>query len=373
MPTINLAQIDLNASTQTRVATDAQVISDYSLTLEMADQAGQPWPFPAVTVFEDSNGDYYIGDGFHRLSAAVAIDYDKAVPAEIRAGGVKDAFRHALGANADHGKRRTAADVRRQISMACLEWPMYSDRTIAEIVKTSQKNVSNNRPAETKNLPRLGQDGKEYNLTPLNQPTTASPKESSAVAESTRAALTVELDNCPTAGEVYPWVDPIPTYRSLIENSGIKKISEINADGELVEHAQLDLIREWCKMLVDGEPRWPGFRPKPISMEHAIREREKYKREQRQKSETKKLHQLREEIGNSYDESIPFAHTLIKQTAKSIPRDSIEFTAASLGVSLDTYHARISAGTLPPVELLILLISTEVLEYGFDWVKENCL
>lgn len=57
--------------------------------------------FPPVTVFHDGQH-YYLSDGFHRLKAHRDAGRDR-IEAKVISGEYRDAFLHALSANAEHG------------------------------------------------------------------------------------------------------------------------------------------------------------------------------------------------------------------------------------------------------------------------------
>ena len=104
---------DLERETlQTRVALSADTVEDY------ADAMRGKAKFPPVTVFADADSDtLWLADGFHRVEAMLRRG-DKRVKADVRAGTYADALKFALGANANHGLRRTNADKRHAVEMA---------------------------------------------------------------------------------------------------------------------------------------------------------------------------------------------------------------------------------------------------------------
>ena len=108
-----IAIADLERETlQTRVALSADTVEDY------AEAMRNKAKFPPVTVFADAERDtLWLADGFHRVAAAEADGY-KAVKAEVIPGTFADALKHALGANANHGLRRSNADKQKALEMA---------------------------------------------------------------------------------------------------------------------------------------------------------------------------------------------------------------------------------------------------------------
>jgi hypothetical protein len=87
--------------------------------------------------------------------------------AEIRRGTQRDAVKFSLGANNDHGLRRTNEDKHRAVLRAFedAEWKTWTDGAIAELCAVSQAFVSSLRRASPQNdfdVRRKGLDGKEY-------------------------------------------------------------------------------------------------------------------------------------------------------------------------------------------------------------------
>ena len=117
--------------------------------------------FPAVVLF-GTKDKCWIGDGWHRVMAAEQIDA-MDIPAELRAGGRVDALKHALGANAVHGQRRTNADKRRCVELAVAEFDGLSSRAIADLCGVSADFVCRVRPMSSDdNATRTTSDGKQY-------------------------------------------------------------------------------------------------------------------------------------------------------------------------------------------------------------------
>ena len=108
-----IAIVDLERTKlQTRLLLSAETVEDY------ADAMRGKAKFPPVTVFADADSDtLWLADGFHRVAAAEATGY-KHVKADVRPGTFADALKFALGANANHGLRRSNADKRHTLEMA---------------------------------------------------------------------------------------------------------------------------------------------------------------------------------------------------------------------------------------------------------------
>ena len=94
-------------------------------------------------MFRDSDGKYWLADGFHRLETAKRCEIDE-IHADVRDGSRDDAFLYAAGANADHGLPRTNADKRKAIRTV-LHLPMcstWSGRQIAEHCRVTHPTVT---------------------------------------------------------------------------------------------------------------------------------------------------------------------------------------------------------------------------------------
>lgn len=157
---ILLEQIDQDHELQMRVDMDWEHVDDLIIALDDGRDV------PPVDLFVDGErADYYwLGDGWHRVLAARQGKIGK-IKARIHAGGKEAALKHALGANAAHGLRRTNRDKQKAVKTAVEMFPKMSARQIAEVCK-----VSHNFAAEMKkqvssdDTCRIGKDGKTYKL-----------------------------------------------------------------------------------------------------------------------------------------------------------------------------------------------------------------
>ena len=132
MPTISITDVRTDGGTQSPVAMNDAIVSEYAKLL--ADGV----KLPAITVFFDGEH-YWAGDGFHRHAAHVrngAVE----IEADVREGTQRDAVMFSLSANEAHGLRRTQADKRNAVltALADPEWSKLSGR---EIEKSSLKDV----------------------------------------------------------------------------------------------------------------------------------------------------------------------------------------------------------------------------------------
>ena len=136
---LKLEQIRTDGGTQPRVAIDEQTVSEY------AELYKNRVNLPPVTVFFDGTT-YWLADGFHRFWASKSIECDY-IQAVIHQGTQRDAILYSVGANADHGLRRTNEDKRKAV-LTLLEdpkWSRWSDSEIAKRCGVDHKTVSGHR------------------------------------------------------------------------------------------------------------------------------------------------------------------------------------------------------------------------------------
>src|SRR6476469_4954903 len=88
-----------DGGTQPRAIIQNEWISDYAEDM----RAGAA--FPPIVVFYDGS-DYWLADGFHPTGAAHAAAYSE-IEADVRQGTRRDAVLFSVGANGQHGHRRT--------------------------------------------------------------------------------------------------------------------------------------------------------------------------------------------------------------------------------------------------------------------------
>lgn len=122
---IALTKLRTDGDTQPRAMLNQDVIAEY------AECMMEDIKFPAITVFHDS-ANYWIADGFHRFFAAKRAG-NAEIECDVRQGTLRDAQLFSVGANADHGLRRTNDDKRKAVQTLLddLEWQEWSDSEIA--------------------------------------------------------------------------------------------------------------------------------------------------------------------------------------------------------------------------------------------------
>lgn len=119
---LKLTDIRIDGGTQPRTEIDYELVHEYSESIES---------LPPVIVFTDGATNW-LADGFHRFHAHRKLELP-TIEAEVKQGSLRDAILYSVGANAQHGKRRTNADKRKAV-MTMLndeEWCKWSDREIA--------------------------------------------------------------------------------------------------------------------------------------------------------------------------------------------------------------------------------------------------
>lgn len=166
---LKLAEIIIDAGTQTRVKLNEDTIADYA---EAMTEGGK---FPPIVVFA-SGTEYLLADGLHRFMAAQRNGW-RDIEVEIRKGSRLDAIKYSLGANTIHGLRRTNADKRQCVEIALKEFGKLSDQVVADMCGVGRDFVLNlrhdaSKPLQTLNgnqvvvkpqpEKRVGVDGKSY-------------------------------------------------------------------------------------------------------------------------------------------------------------------------------------------------------------------
>jgi uncharacterized ParB-like nuclease family protein len=132
---IDMAAIRVDGGTQSRAKLHEETIVDY------ADAIREGAKFPPVTVFYDG-ATYWLADGFHRHAAHHQAG-KKKILADVRQGSRRDAILFSVGANANHGLRRTRDDKRRAV-MTLLndsEWSTWPNTKVAEQCDVSESFV----------------------------------------------------------------------------------------------------------------------------------------------------------------------------------------------------------------------------------------
>jgi hypothetical protein len=162
---MRISEIRLEADLQIRAEIDQQTVADYAERWKDGDM------FPPAIVFFDSKH-FLLVDGFHRVAAAKQAGLD-FIAVEIRKGSRREALAAALGANIQHGLRRSNADKRRATTIALKEFADLSDRAIAEMCGVEHHLVGEVRRQlgdSPSPAPRIGRDGKRRKAQAKREP-----------------------------------------------------------------------------------------------------------------------------------------------------------------------------------------------------------
>lgn len=160
---IAISKVKVDGGTQTRAGTNGPVVYEYADLMRVGVK------FPPIVVYHDGE-EYWLADGFHRVAAAKEVRLSN-IMADIHQGTRRDAVLHSVGANTDHGLRRTNDDKRRAVEMLLRdeEWAKWSNREIARRCAVSDVMVGNireNLKATANHLQsneRIGADGRTTN------------------------------------------------------------------------------------------------------------------------------------------------------------------------------------------------------------------
>ncbi len=139
MEDIRVSDILIDDENHPRAEVDQQLVAEYAEALR------EGAAFPPIDVFRQGKK-YLLADGRHRVEAARQ-EGKATIQAKIRDGDKRTAILFAVGANAQHGQRRTGADKRKavQILLADKTWWLWSDNEIARRCCVSRDLVKDTR------------------------------------------------------------------------------------------------------------------------------------------------------------------------------------------------------------------------------------
>jgi len=141
---LNLDEIVTNGGTQSRAALNQEVIASYAQKIQSGIK------FPPIDVYYDGER-YWLADGFHRVAAyqnlKTEFSWEETIAAKIHQGTRRDAVLHSVGANDNHGLRRSNADKHRAVMtlLQDAEWGGWSNCQIAKVCRVDEKTVRNLR------------------------------------------------------------------------------------------------------------------------------------------------------------------------------------------------------------------------------------
>jgi len=239
-----LKDINLTGSPHVREAVQTSVAEEYA---EQYKEKKHGMPDP---VLFKVGKEYLIGDGLHRVTAMNLVCL-KAAVFDVREGTRADCVKFALTANINHGLRRSNADKRQGVRCALMEFPDYSDETIASVAAVDRSMVPDIRqkliveavippPKAVK-----GKDGKVYpvrNKKPINVEATVE-KDKSAVPERKQIPDKVEVQFDETGYPIPP--DLLPIFSRKKEAVALlKALSDVRCLIKTVWEADDPLYRE---------------------------------------------------------------------------------------------------------------------------------
>ena len=137
MKNINIKTIHYNGGTQSRVEINQEIVAEYAEAIKGGAE------FPPVVIFNDGV-ENWLADGFHRFHAHGQAG-KTSIAADVRKGTERDAILFSLGANGQHGLRRTNADKRKAVMTILndFNWSEMSGNKISEVCCVSIGFVSN--------------------------------------------------------------------------------------------------------------------------------------------------------------------------------------------------------------------------------------
>jgi len=186
---VKLTAIQFDHSTQCRIGTDPAIVSQYAEDKRNGDQ------FPPAELY-GTMACCWIGDGWHRLQADQK-NGAKEIEAILHPGERLDALRHALKANATHGKPRSQADKRRAVELALKEFPKLSSRQLGKLCSVSHNLVESVRATGINaSSVRIGADGK-LRATGINASSETQPFDFDCVQTKLREAFKNLFAKCP--------------------------------------------------------------------------------------------------------------------------------------------------------------------------------
>lgn len=153
-----LSEIRTDGGTQARVGMDASIVAEYAAAIQDGAK------FPPVILFQEGDA-YWIGDGYHRIHAALRVPEKLDIEATTHPGTRRDAILYAVEANLRHGMRPSTTDRHQSVRMLLEdeEWRKWSDREIARrcgvsptTVGTARAQLSNLDRCETRKAQRNG-------------------------------------------------------------------------------------------------------------------------------------------------------------------------------------------------------------------------
>lgn len=143
---LQISKIRIDGGTQPRKHTNEEIVSEYASAISEGEN------FPPVVVFNDGT-EYWLADGFHRYHATKKVGYLE-IEADVKQGTRRDAILYSVGANSNHGLRRSNEDKRKAVLtlLEDEEWSQWSNEEISRKCAVSAPTVSKYRDSISKNF-----------------------------------------------------------------------------------------------------------------------------------------------------------------------------------------------------------------------------
>lgn len=252
---MKLTDIRIDGGTQCRAELNEEAVADYAAAI----QSGTELP-PIVVFFDGSN--YWLADGFHRYHAHDRAGEITDIEAEVRNGTRRDAVLYSVGANAQHGLRRSNADKRKAVETLLndKEWAEWSDREIAKRCGVTHPFVASIRAPKPKAQP-VSQREKEVVTVTTSAPEAAPVRDSvktEAPAKQEPAAKAETIDSTQLRDEYNALVDSaqemaaqLETVQDVLSGDPAKQLLALRAQLRSTKSARDAAIRERGEMLKD--------------------------------------------------------------------------------------------------------------------------
>lgn len=221
MKTVELEKIRIDGGTQVRYQLDWFAVSEYAQAMQDGAE------FPPIVLFQNGDDGYWLADGFHRVQAALKIERTD-IAADVRSGGKREAILYAVGANADHGVRRTNADKRRAVTLLLADeewrqWPLNEiSRTccvsVGLVHKIHQELSFHDEKIEKPTTRKVTRKGKTYtqDTTNIGKRTEPKPEPQPDLLDSQPTPITAPEHVKPPMPEPSPVVEPIAPIRQPV-------------------------------------------------------------------------------------------------------------------------------------------------------------
>ena len=240
-----LDDITVDQSVQARATMLGEdVVEEYAAAMREGEE------FPALVVFQQG-GTYVLADGFTRHAAAKRAALT-TIECVVHEGGLRDAMLYAVGANATHGRPRSAADKRSAVLKLLADdaWRKWSNHQIGRFCRVSHQLVADVRSATglatsdvtykgrygvgTMKIGRIGKSSKERGLTELSSSLPASANKDEAEITPHTAAS----------------VETAPASVSLIDKSDVDDNGRAYVDQHVGPAKSLAILAEFVRFVL---------------------------------------------------------------------------------------------------------------------------